>query len=115
MDEELKPCPICGGAVEFSNASGGYMAIECTVCHASTEYIYSKKELVTNWNKGDREDCKLKPLRFCPVCGAPAEYYRMGDAHKIGCTNEDVCGFMTPAFLSYEEAADFWNGEVKNG
>lgn len=111
---ELKPCPVCGGRAEIKLDTSGHGGhIECMLCHSHTEFSLELGDLVNTWNNGNRESYKLKSLRFCPVCGSSAGYYKCKDGHRIECINYDYCGFMTPIFPSYEEAADFWNGDLK--
>jgi Lar family restriction alleviation protein len=59
-DEELKPCPFCGGIAEYTvieegdNETGE--CIECTQCLASSSIMFPVKEdvkelLIEKWNK----------------------------------------------------------------
>lgn len=57
MNEELKPCPFCGGKAERitigddepNNAGGDVIC--CTRCQASSHVEFGRKEnLVSRWN-----------------------------------------------------------------
>lgn len=51
MNDELKPCPFCGGTnILFHESNRTYQA-SCVDCEARAQYAYSKKEAVTNWNR----------------------------------------------------------------
>lgn len=58
-DDELKPCPCCGGKASIGNSepdgSGGYF-VECDDCGVTTPLIYNmmgtvRRELLDKWNR----------------------------------------------------------------
>lgn len=96
MDNELKPCPFCGGEAEFIN-NGFYYAIRCKDpnCYAGAVDVkdFDLKRLIAAWNQRAERTCKdlkefphlftcsacgeteyegLRP-NYCPECGARVE------------------------------------------
>lgn len=56
LNEELKPCPFCGGDAEIVNIEEGENAggscVCCTRCMASSNVEFEFKEnFVSNWNR----------------------------------------------------------------
>jgi len=58
MDEELGPCPFCGGKAFLDaflfNRTNGYQyqyKIECSECNASTDTFYEEDQCRLAWNK----------------------------------------------------------------
>lgn len=56
MEEELKPCPFCGGKAEILDIDDGENAggscVSCTQCLASSNVEFEFKEnFVSNWNR----------------------------------------------------------------
>lgn len=52
MNEELKPCPLCGGVVELRKTHDGRKVIECDNCNMSV-FLHgrTREEIVDFWNK----------------------------------------------------------------
>lgn len=52
MNDELKPCPFCGGKAEFEYYWWGEsLTIKCTNCGASTDTYCYDNEAMDAWNK----------------------------------------------------------------
>lgn len=48
----LKPCPFCGGEVNFDTNIFGEFCIECHSCNVElTTYFKTPEEFITIWNK----------------------------------------------------------------
>lgn len=85
-EEELKPCPFCGGSPEIiSDKSNESHYISCLDCRASTMYSY-KIDIIKAWNTRAKtqkqKECdhsyesnlkwyswKNLGYSFCPDCG----------------------------------------------
>lgn len=55
MNEELKPCPFCGGKA-ISCSTGNiytkeYFFVKCTKCGIESPSAINKKDAITAWNK----------------------------------------------------------------
>jgi len=53
-DEELKPCPFCGGKAvlnEYNGREDTCYYIECPHCHISTQVKYSEAMTIDTWNR----------------------------------------------------------------
>lgn len=62
MNEELIPCPFCGGEARFHDCIelendtlkgiyGGKVGVHCGVCGVATQPYESKKDAVETWNR----------------------------------------------------------------
>lgn len=62
MNEELKPCPFCGGKAEthscgtFENEKlavifDGRVGVHCSVCHVATTPYENEEEAIEAWNR----------------------------------------------------------------
>ena len=56
MNEELKPCPFCGGKAERKEGrmlldSYNYWYIECECCHTKSMGYRVPKEAIKAWNR----------------------------------------------------------------
>lgn len=55
MNNELKPCPFCGGRAEYNEDNHGWHWIECTKCESATGQVNPltsgmKSRLAESWN-----------------------------------------------------------------
>lgn len=69
MNDELKPCPFCGGKAMMVNWDADW--VECSICHARSEAftVYSSKEMAKEaWNRRVTSAPKQEPFSPCP-CG----------------------------------------------
>ena len=51
-NEELKPCPFCGGEAEIV-ISGGERRVDCKKCGARSDWYDTEVEAVAAWNNRD--------------------------------------------------------------
>lgn len=100
MTQELKPCPFCGGGVEYfelswtATAFSGHMyaspfwQIRCKDCRATLGDFDTKNEAIAAWNTRAERTCEAKlccdgfyrctecghsmlpSSNYCPHCGA---------------------------------------------
>lgn len=49
-NEELKPCPFCGGEAEIV-MSGGDRRVECKKCGARSDWYDTEAEAIAAWNR----------------------------------------------------------------
>ena len=113
-DEELAPCPLCGGVAKLEEdcnvGSDPYYVIQCDKCKSNVGDT-DRDKLVHIWN--ERDDERSDALRSCPICGEPAEFWKDDDGWYVRCTVDQYgCGFCTPDFDTKEEAMKLWNGET---
>ena len=47
---KLKPCPFCGGEVEYGITWGSVRYIQCKNCNIKISGFNSKKDLINAWN-----------------------------------------------------------------
>ena len=58
-NEQLKPCPFCGGIAEYTITTIGrkctvkltLYGVECRECSANVGMFETKKEAATEWNR----------------------------------------------------------------
>lgn len=57
MNEQLKPCPFCGGKVDMMNFMG-MSELKCPKCGALTSFVGREKtkDAVDAWNKRGSEE-----------------------------------------------------------
>lgn len=115
MCDDLKSCPLCGASVKLVQTDEVEWKIVCTGCHAETSPTGYLRELKEEWNARP-DPVKRKPaLKTCPICGTHAYLYKNNGKYAVRCAYDWVCGFETLPMETPQEAADFWNREVKNG
>ena len=89
-NEDLKPCPFCGGEAELVKAhffGGDLYAGRCGNCAATSEFEATKEEAVDKWNRRNypekQDSSKLtyeelekmvKPLKWKYISGLKAHY-----------------------------------------
>lgn len=96
----LKACPFCGSAADFSaeyiNGVKNY-TVECGyyACNARTHGIAPDLEAAAEiWNTRIYErEVELKP---CPFCGGDAKFVRAGAAYRKIAVECPVCKVKTP-------------------
>ena len=112
----LKPCPICGGMVRMHNPDDSYkMRVECTQCHCHLDsWDANDKQIRERWNAYELPVKRSPAVKSCPICGTAAQYGYINGKHYVSCDNT-ACWFQTPLVDTQQEAADIWNGEMKNG
>lgn len=49
--DELKPCPFCGGEAYISDDSDAMYMVHCYECKAELGYFKSGDEAVKKWNR----------------------------------------------------------------
>lgn len=50
-EEELLPCPFCGGTPEPRHGTSGFYRVQCDACGSSTENYDTKEEAIAAWNR----------------------------------------------------------------
>ncbi len=103
-DDDLKPCPMCGGKartiLEDESGPGSYRA-ECSKCGVST-LITSKENCAEIWNTR-----QTTPLDACPFCKSKnVSVTKYSGFFSAMCKN---CYTSTKRFPTWEAAADAWN------
>lgn len=61
-NENLKPCPFCGGKAELeTNEDGSMLHVTCTVCYARSDNHYAKHKnyVIQDWNKRTQTDSPI--------------------------------------------------------
>ena len=53
MENELKPCPFCGGEAKFGNSFWDGVFVYCTNCGCQTEYATDDKQCVAEKRAAD--------------------------------------------------------------
>ena len=58
VEENLKPCPFCGGEAvkDFARFDYNYFGVHCTVCDAYIHDFDSEEMAVEKWNKRADEE-----------------------------------------------------------
>ena len=51
MNDELKPCPFCGGEAIIDGCDETLWIVICKECNASIGYKETKEEAIEAWNK----------------------------------------------------------------
>ena len=51
MNDELKPCPFCGGTPIVSGCDDTLWSVICKKCAASIDYNETKQEAIEEWNR----------------------------------------------------------------
>ena len=77
MDEELKPCPFCGGELKVSEDKGRdydtpRYYITCIDCGVTSTSSMFKDELINKWNQ--RAEPENKPLTWDELKKLEGEY-----------------------------------------
>lgn len=50
MNDELKPCPFCGGHAIIDGCDDTLWIVVCNACNASIGYKETKEEAIEAWN-----------------------------------------------------------------
>lgn len=72
-DEELKPCPFCGGEVEIV-MSGGDRRVDCKTCGARSDWYDTEAEAIDKWNNRvdsnypEKQDSSKELMDFVKFC-----------------------------------------------
>ena len=94
MEEELKPCPICGGlSVGYYYEDDNEVSVLCHACLFETHYHRSEKSAARKWN--------AMPRRLRWTKEKPKEngfyWWRDGNKHLLGiicvCVEQDSMAF----------------------
>lgn len=51
MNDELKPCPFCGGEAIIDGCDDTLWIVVCKECNASIGYKETKEEAIEAWNR----------------------------------------------------------------
>lgn len=112
MIEELKACPLCGGASEIYQDDGSEQLYRgrCTQCWAKTDGYPSKEQVAAEW---ERRAKILSEAKACPFCGGKAKFYPSiayeRNVWKVMCGVRVDCGALLNDFDTLEEAVKAWN------
>ena len=56
MNEELKPCPFCGGRAELIDTTDGEFYVECRKCGISTRAYVRPETSKRRWDRRVNDD-----------------------------------------------------------
>ena len=98
-DDELKPCPCCGGKASIGNSepdgSGGYF-VECGDCGVTTPLIHNmmgtvRRELLDKWNRRvvQPELQPSKPVAWIVFKGATTLHFAEADGWNVQAVAHD--------------------------
>jgi Lar family restriction alleviation protein len=74
MNEQLKPCPFCGGESQPESIHGGQaFYVECTECEVETPAESTFEKAITAWNR------RPEPAQLTPEMAAAIEVLREAD------------------------------------
>lgn len=62
VNEELKPCPFCGGEAYLREALS-FSLVQCLSCRANAEMCGTNKEAIAAWNRRVVDDAIKQILR----------------------------------------------------
>jgi Lar family restriction alleviation protein len=51
MQNELKPCPFCGGKAEYIQEGCVIGRVRCKECRISQTLLGTKEEVISDWNR----------------------------------------------------------------
>ena len=123
MNNELKPCPFCGGKAELirnynpDNKSQYINShVICTVCGFQIHSDYHTEKTIKAWNQ--RANFDEANLKGCPFCGGRPEIISMYEPGPGGHYRENYiwcpyCGEQTNTLQDLETAIIQWNHRVK--
>ena len=114
MENELKPCPNCGGQAKL-HKRGNKFYVECDGdCWTQTSKYSYQEDAIKEWNGLKRRKAE-KELLTCPFCGGNAVFVCTRPSDEVGfyrCENYCVEQCHT---LTREEAFDEWNRRCSDG
>lgn len=114
-ENELKPCPFCGGEAVVEkwrqfNMNAAYV-VKCSECGATVPiWRETEEEATRQWNKRFDVTDKIE-LKTCPFCGGEAWFEHLSECDDEGyAVRCSECGIESPNCCSNEhEAAQWWN------
>ena len=96
-EENLKPCPFCGGWSDFGITEDGDNCVVCNCCFVSSESFKTEQEAREAWNKREGESMGKQPdvVKFDGVMYArePQFSLRVNGNSSMLCQTEEDCGY----------------------
>ena len=74
-NNELKPCPFCGGEADIIEDSFCY-GVECFNCKANSTYFSNAKDAIAAWNRrnySEKQDSSKELMDFVKFCRYASE------------------------------------------
>lgn len=83
MNDELKPCPFCGGHAIIDGCDDTLWIVICKECNASIGYKETKEEAIEEWNRRVQPEFEYFELRAIhTVFTSPSPSRRYTDGYN---------------------------------
>ena len=100
-NENLKPCPFCGGEAEFV-MSGGDRRVDCKKCGARSDWYDTEAEAIKKWNnradlnypeKQDSPNELMDFVKFCQNASEGCIVYINNRARDLIAKHKECCKY----------------------